>query len=46
MSPAMNDKTSRVGDTFEGVLRMFDVGEYLLDERTKEGTRGYLSSTE
>ena len=41
MSPTMNDENSRVRDTVEGVLRMFGVGEYLLDERTKEGTRGY-----
>ena len=38
----MNDENSRVRDTVEGVLRMFGVGEYLLDERTKEGTRGYI----
>ena len=36
----MNDKTGRVGDTAEGVLRAFDVGEGLIDERTKIGTRG------
>ena len=38
----MNDENSRVKDKIEGVLRMFGVGEYLLDERMKEGTRGYI----
>ena len=33
----MKDKTGRVGNTAEGVLRALDVGESLLDERTKKG---------